>query len=452
MKKIVAWAKANPISVGSAVLALVAVAMLFVIRSNGGSFMKQMSQHSSEINRIKSLQRTSVRVPPARPDDPERQLQITVNQAAIDQLSRVYTRIGQEYAEISKLAIARNRAGHTPMLNGLFPEANDPAAPFEVKDVYRSILVGMLDKYSSSAKYPRLDASPPPTADQLEALLEKVEKSFLEHDVFPSKESVDQLTGKEAAELDAIKRAKLITFLQEYARSIHLYAETKLSSPGFPFDVGQWSKSGLRPAMSDIWEGQLGLWIQQDIAQVIARTNRVEDSKSNVLNVPIKRLISIRVVPGYVGLGGAKGGLFANQTAPGATARAAILDQGSDSAGDSQASHLDDFSLSPTGRRSDGMYDVRHVSLSVVIDSQMMPEFFENLQQVNFMTVLNMSVTAIDEYEALRQGYVYGPGDSIQADMLIETIWLRDWTTPLMPRLVRRMLGVDSDFTVRGGQ
>ena len=88
------------------------------------------------------------------------------------------------------------------------------------------------------------------------------------------------------------------------------------------------------------------------------------------------------------------------------------------------------------------MYYVRHVNVSLIVDSQMMPLLFENLQQVNFMTILKISVRDVDEYEALQKGYVYGTGDSVRLDILLETIWLQDWTVGYMPNEVRRFLGV----------
>ena len=83
----------------------------------------------------------------------------------------------------------------------------------------------------------------------------------------------------------------------------------------------------------------------------------------------------------------------------------------------------DDFSLAATGRRGNDIYDVRHVWVTLIMDSQHMPEFFEALAQTNFMTVLKLEVKDEDEYAAAKDGYIYGPGDSVKVTMLIETIW-----------------------------
>ena len=50
--------------------------------------------------------------------------------------------------------------------------------------------------------------------------------------------------------------------------------------------------------MDEIWEGQMGLWMQQDIVEVIARMNEVWNPEQNVTTAPIKRLIGNEVVDG----------------------------------------------------------------------------------------------------------------------------------------------------------
>jgi len=56
------------------------------------------------------------------------------------------------------------------------------------------------------------------------------------------------------------------------------------------------------------------------------------------------------------------------------------------------------------------------------------------------MTVIGMSCNDIDEYNALASGYVYGTGDVVEVEMIIETLWYRDWTTRLMPQIVKDAL------------
>lgn len=446
MKPWLDWARANPVTLGSGVVAILSVVFLATVNSSGRLFIDQMSRRNQEIRHVRSLLNTPVRVPPAVPDDPEVEINIAVNQAAIDQLSRVYDRMGREYTEIFKLAVEHNRRGHTPMIEGLLPEPADASKPFEVREAYRAAFEAMLGAPTTGAIYPRLNADSPPGPTQINAVLTKITTNYLNNNFFPPKNDMSELNELQMTELNALKGQRLVELLQEKAHSIHLYADTQITSLDFPFDVGAWSKPGLRPRLSQIWVGQLGLWIQQDIARAIALTNHVEDSKASVVAAPVKRLISIRVLPGYVGFQGYRGGVHENAGEP--RSRRRIQRQPGPGAaplsGTASTGHIpDNFSDSPTGRRSNAMYDVVHAKVSLIIDTQAMPVFFENLRIVNFMTILKANVTGVDEYEALRDGYIYGTGDVAQLDLLIETIWLRDWTTKLMPESVRGELGIE---------
>jgi hypothetical protein len=91
------------------------------------------------------------------------------------------------------------------------------------------------------------------------------------------------------------------------------------------------------------------------------------------------------------------------------------------------------------------------VNLKVVVDYQHLPDFFDNLSKVNFMTVIRMDLKSLDEYEALKNGFVYGSNDCVTADILIETLWLRDWTSRLTPKGIRTALGIAGGDNSAGG-
>ncbi|NJL31820.1 MAG: hypothetical protein HC898_09415, partial [Phycisphaerales bacterium] len=102
----------------------------------------------------------------------------------------------------------------------------------------------------------------------------------------------------------------------------------------------------------------------------------------------------------------------------------------------------DDFARTPSGRVSNHLYDVRHARLSVMVEMRRMPELIDALSRVNFMSVLSMDILPVDEYAALLEGYVLGSEDVVQADMVIESLWFRQWTEKLMPKPVRERLRI----------
>ena len=199
MKGVLNWIKVNPLTTASAVVVVLSVIGLSVVSASGRGFVERMSVRNREISQLKALQRTSVKVPPAQPDQPEQHLNVAVNQAAIDQLARVYKLLNQEAVEIFKSAVQQNERHHDPMLSGLFPDPLEVSKPFEVKDVYRDILTDMLGAYESESPYPRLNAGPPPTQSAIAGIIRKAQTHYLAS-FFPPKQSLDELTEEEELE------------------------------------------------------------------------------------------------------------------------------------------------------------------------------------------------------------------------------------------------------------
>jgi hypothetical protein len=212
--------------------------------------------------------------------------------------------------------------------------------------------------------------------------------------------------------------------------------------------------------MSDIWEGQMQLWVTQDIITAIGLANQAysleitpegterlipNESAPGVVDAPVKQLLGIKVIPGYVGVqmsslsaGPSVGGGFPGGGPTRGRAAAPAAVQLSTSAGP-------DFNLSPTGRhsvRGPALYDVKDAVVSVIVDAKRLPELFDAIAQVNFMTVLKFQLMDVDSYEQLRRGYYYGPHACVRVDLLLETLWVREWTRPLMPARVCDDLGL----------
>jgi hypothetical protein len=80
----------------------------------------------------------------------------------------------------------------------------------------------------------------------------------------------------------------------------------------------------------------------------------------------------------------------------------------------------------------------------VFADFQKLPDLFNAISSVNLMTIIDARYESLDEYgdEGLANLYLFGQGDIVKADFIIETIWLREWTVPLMPPVVREYLAV----------
>ncbi|MCE9590559.1 MAG: hypothetical protein K8S99_08560 [Planctomycetes bacterium] len=447
MRVVLQWAKNNLVILISAFLCIGSLGFLVYIHSKGNDFVADLSGVDKQIASIGNLLKTNVTIPPEQPDGEPRKFPLAVNPAAIDALRTAYRKMDDEYRNIFNYAVSLNSKDHLPMVDGLFPEPSRAGAAlaFDARARYKNSFDEMLGKYSPTAGYPQIDARAVMTPDSL------IEKMRAVEDEYRSKHFIQNpVAGLPAAEVEMVRGLKSKEYMKtirEHAEKGHIYAVIDPTANEFPFDVGEWARGIKLPTSEELWGGQMGLWIQQDIARAIALTNRVDKSDSNVLNMPVKRLLRIQIVPGYVGVHGNRGGMQMEGPTEGRLNASSFVPAAgavrpTAPAAGAAVKLPNDFATSPTGRASNSLYDVVHVWVKVIIDVQRMPEFFDNLSQVNFMTVLKMEVRDVDEYKALEQGYVYGTGDCVEATMLIETVWLRDWTAKLMPAEIRKDLGI----------
>lgn len=466
MKKLLEMAKSNPIIVIAVALALVSLVVLGVIHYFSLGLTRQIQERSKVVSTLDGYWRTSVRIPSEQPDGSAQSLSICVNKAAVQSLDKLNQSIAKEYEGIVQNVQRTNRVGHDLLMDRLLPEPAR-AQRTTVKQRYRDALQALLTKaYNPAPNEPvSLNAGLPPDLATINAAIQGAEKEFLAGQL--SAASAKEMSEKDRQRLRDLQRRKVMELLQERAQSLQLYAQTDVTYSDFPLDYKaiRGPQDPMEATDGELWEGQMGYWVQQDIIKMIAVANGSSDVSANVVNSPVKRLIQVWVVPGSVGVdseggfkqrpaaiattggtlaaaggGGSSGGSF------GAPIMSASGQQGQSfqapSVADPNSKLPDDFNRSSTGRVANGLYDVRHVWVSLVVDAQQLHKLINALSQVNFMSILQMEVRDIDEYDALREGYFYGVRDAVRVDMLIETVWFRDWLLKLMPRPVLERYGL----------
>jgi len=470
MRAITTFIKSYPLMVISIAVALIAVAMIVLLLPKQAAFREEIAKRAAEQDQIRALKQSAMEVPPPDPDGDPIVVTGVVNKPAIDARTRIDNDMGKAYTDIFEIAVQHNRRAHEPMLSNLFPNpGRDIGRLYDAKEAYRNALTAMLNGESvDPATPPALTAAPKVSDDRIAELMASVEQKYLADAFAVDIEQRDRknLTEQQVDELNAMLIKAAASEHVRHARSIDLYAETDLYNAAFPFDVASWCLPdyGAQPTMAQLWEGQLGLWIQQDILRAMALTNEITEPGTNVTRAPIKRLVKIQIVPGYVGLGGATGGMAA---ASGTTPNRPAPRPARPVPGEGPIDYLqqyeqlrgikteqvdtfsadkripDDFTISHTGRRTNELYDVRHVNVDLHMTAKDVNRLMAHLTKVNFMTVLNVTITDVDEYELYNEGYIYGPEDVVQVQLLIESIWLRNWTRELMPKDVRLELGLE---------
>jgi len=469
MKNAIAWIKSNPITVLSALLIVASVAFMGWIKlAKAPAMLAAATKPQQDIARVKSLQQQTVEVPPANADDPAEEISgITVNEPVVKVMDKIFGGLNHEADEIQKTALGINQTGHDPLVEGLFPDT--PAdMRFTAKINYGKALQALMGgaaqaealAVDTGMSMPYLNAGLPIDAAEIGIFMGQRQAEAMQ-----SRDSAT-MTEADQKQLRSELQRELMNRLLEHAERFNIYGDPRLMdprtpNPAFPLEVSSLATETRSPEPATLWEGQMQLWILEDLVQAIAVANDVANERdhgtdkdgeridASVLNAPVKRLIRASLVPGYVGLHSVGGvGTLASSQQAGGRGNPAPPTYGPPAGGlTNQARETklsDNFHYGPTGRGSNQIFDVRHARLRVHADYQRLPELFNAISQTNLMSVLDVQVTALDVYgpEVIGSYYVYGAGDIVDVAMIVETIWLRDWTKDLMPEEVQQYVGL----------
>lgn len=527
MKNLIEWIKSNPIvtaCVAVSVLGIVVMGYFYVVSAPSYSAEKSETLKEQK-QRQDMLMRISVPLPNQDPNAPADMYPVVINQKVINEVGGIYQTIQQHYVDILATAKEKNNRQHVGVLLGggaIWPDAN-PTQNFDLyvraaadyKDHFKAVFNIQQNGLPANNPWniPVMSAGSPPTPEELEQILAK---SAFEYISSVGAQTASDLSQSQAESLFAEQRLMLMNALKFRAGQINLYAELPreedrfapaddeaegstppggqqpgfgVGAPGggsgapgteasqYPFRIAPWAYSDQPPTPDQLWEGQVQLWIMRDLMIAISETNKVgklvqsvgpdgaiQEVRANVTNSPIKRLLQLDTLTGYVGLhntGAALGGAetttdFAAGPAPGAFGASPTPGLGGPAAAevpsiyptpptalapkDSSDRAVEHFGISPTGRISNSVFDVRHSQLVIDIEAAHLPAFMEKLRTTNFMAVVKAQITDLDEYELLKEGYVYGHNDVVRATLVIESLWFRNWTEELMPKIVKEKL------------
>ncbi len=429
MRHVINWLKGNPITVAAMVVGLLSVIFLSWVMVQGGQFRSGTeSEVKRMINELEGYRSRRVMVPSSEADMPPVEYNITVNERAIRRLDIAYRNMTSEYSQILNLVLERNRTGHELFYEALFPRMANLAAGYEARAKYRDALKKLLSTTAREDQPYRLIAGLPPTADQMQQVVDQAFDQYVQNEMalgldLQSQEITEQQKGK----LIENQKGRLVEFLRERAGGIHLYAQTDMTASDYPLIAGDWLNSSEKPPIDRLWEAQMELWIQQDILKAIARANRTDEQGMSVKLAPVKVLLDIEVIPGYIG----------HDTGGGLGMGGGGSDVSSSSYGGSG-----EFNISPTGRSSNDLYLVRHAKLDLIVDYQKLPALFNAISEVSFMTVIDCQFEDYDDFEAMRRGYYFDKGDAYRVEMIVESIWMHDWITRWMPDSVKESLDI----------
>jgi len=501
MSQAVQWIKSNPVMLVAVIVAMAAVGFIaFVLFIGGSSISTVISDQEKLIKQIAGLQRQSITLPPNLPGGrPETVSGITINPKDVRALQKINDTKAEELRRTIDEAEARQqvrRSGDNPhrlFYRGLFQQDKIPAQfstldKNDLRDRYAGAFRSWLKDAAEGAAGPRLNAGTPPSPQALAAEVESAREAFFERfgagimggaavQLSPEQlaqavqelpnawklavkgraESIDMYVGGVSPQpADAVDRPSRDRGMGgEFGGAFGGPRDAAAPAPTggdrlpMPFDVRPIDPNA-RVHPSQVWERQMELWVQQDVARVIERVNRPAVPGTDVTTNPIKQLVRVEVQPGYVGL----------HTAGAVDGQGQVLRDGRAAAegsvetpayGPPAAATFDvdkermlgNYNVAFTGRVSNPLFDVRHVYVKMLVDLNQLPRLWDAIQRVGFQTVVDFELTDVDEYAALQAGYYYGVDvDVWELELVIESLWLREALAEWMPPSVKDYLGM----------
>ena len=436
--------KKNIVSIVCGLVAILSVLVaVFVGQGLFDDLQTQMNKSKVLHGQMEQLLKTTRYMPGVDPYTAERiALRGFPSQGLIDDAKAATEQVKQQSLKMVDVATGVNR--RTPLVPGSLPRAISQSEAIAFRDRYRALLMGNPPTTPPQLRQ-LMNATSPVTPDELKLEAERRWKI--------ESEGLTRVGGQIVAEAEQRARADFEQKIQNLP--IEMQAQRAAShavyvSPGeTTFDVyagiSQAVQSGAVPSPTDIWFAQLGLWIQQDVADAVAKTNAQSRDKG-IPNAIVKHLARVRVPSYYitangpVGVGSAGGGMGATPTPP---SPAGYGEEEGGAAGTADTGDMSRaYAVSPSGRVCNSGYDVVHCDVMVRAVATRYGLFLAELSRGRLITILDVQMRAVDLRQAQAAGYSFGDGPVVTMVLKCEALFFRKWTEPLMPLEVKRMLGI----------
>jgi len=436
MSKFVDWVKANVAIVASGVvIVLVIVLAPWFSSSLEAGVRESAEERARKVGEIAGFERSPVTLEvPGRPPITGNGV---VNATLLEQYRDATTRLQSDAEAVRAAAVAHNRKERGVVSAEAFPRPPRSRRETIQFDVHERIV----EAYEQLLE--RVRAGGPPARDTVVSEIRRREMQFINSTL--RKQSRKDLDAREEADLDAeLAKARLVRY-GERARELSFYATLD------DLDVPEAPRQS-RLSTAELFDWQWRFWIAEDLLEAFASANAGD---ATVVEGAVKRVVSMAVADSFEpprSRGGGSdfggGGMPGRRGVDGGEGAGSVPDADDPPLGevriDSSVEAARDFERSFTGRISNAIYDVRNVEVTLVVATERLPQVFDAIAARNFMTVLDVALRPGDPFEAARRGYIYGTEPVSEVTMLIETVWLREWTAPFMPADARAALGISS--------
>lgn len=431
--------KNNIVSIIFGVIALVALTTpLWLIGGYAEDLQAEAEKRKSVGSQMESLLNKPRTKPAPTPEGQPQPLDNFPNDATIRAGEALRDQVASTATQMVNAAIEMNR--RAPLVPDALPRPRNNGN-FRFRDAY-----------NDQAKTTRiikdiLHGGIPPTAEEIKAEQDRVWLQNFAPRIRGSATGGGATNNQQeiqaAFQAEAVKIPARMTL--ETAQKIKMYVDPNALTWHPAIQQG-----GPAPTAEQIWYAQLGLWIQENVAEAIAETNA---NAKDVRDAVVKHLVRIEfpenpyVMPtadaaassgsseyydeyGEIGgMGGMGGGAAAGAQVP------TVMP-------DPTQPLPKQFDKSITGRVSNALFDVTHFRVVVIVDATRLPLFLHKLSEERFLYVRGMQMESVDAAGQQLAGYIYGPEPVMQVTLDMEMLFMRGWTMDLMPDRVRIALGI----------
>ncbi|MCC7388872.1 MAG: hypothetical protein IT431_08895 [Phycisphaerales bacterium] len=439
MKGLLGWIKSHLLIVVSTVVILVSLPVGWVFSSGWNKTIReeQEKRANAAYNKVKNAKVTYV-IPSLLPDEPAWSESRPPNRVMTGYVKEQREkRLGSGGGIVGEV-LAFNRREHALLEPELLPTPVSPERETSLKYRLlarmagdpqlgeRSVYLGMFESIGAGGP-----PDPVKLATSIQDLRERETRRMLDAG------GASQLTPEQTEELNKLLSDRRIAETQRRAKEISVYAGMEsFDRAAFADKTAQIPPvtraergTPTPPSLGEAFGWNFDYWVVRDIFDAIDLANTDAGGvRANVENALVKRIerLSVERLPVEV------------KTDPNARAVVEEDEFAEEGAGPVGT----DPTAGVTARVSNPEFDVVRVRMTLVMDAASMPAFFDALAETNLMTVTDLDVSEVDTWEDLRQGYFYGNRKVLRAAMEVETVWLRQWTTALMPDDVKKALKI----------
>lgn len=419
MNKVIAWVKANLAIVICGAIVVLAPAVSYVVSSGMNSAVRSSieSRVRGSWDDLVRGDTTTYTIPASLPGGQPISQTGPLSNASLRVLEQRLSTLRGSSDRLYGSLLEANRANRRPIIPGVFPEPEDTVRqvkPIDFADAYPRAHEELLRI---------INAGSPPDSDIVLDALSDLRSTYLVS--LGRTEENPNLSEEEMQELRQRLRQRRLELYLDQAQRLSVYATPAA------FVLGAVGGQGApRLSLADCYRLQEEYWVRQSLLKSLAAANTSDDGRLlSIIDAPVKRLLRLVVDP------------------PHAQTQRRAMGAGDPLAGaepiDPSIPLEQDFSSSFTGRRpSTGLYDLRTARMTIHVESSRLPQVLRAISTTDLIAVTNVTVSRIDPWTELNQGYLYGQSHVVEATIEVECLLLRQWTAEYMPPSVRAARGV----------